>query len=368
MDKKTNQKIIKFIFQRPTPPVELAQLRLPMKQGGLGLPCIETFWNLLKIKLLLKTETSCDPYATLFNTSLNNFGYKNFPDLANEPPSTMLKIAKKMNHPFWSGALSAYAAANIGFPLCSKINLLKSPIIGNPIFGKPFDKKFADFDTLVYGKKMYPWTQADFMIDLSGLRFEHVITEVGYVTREELSTILATEINAIEYHKFKRCVEPAVASLKSLPPAEFEGPLYQKYKDTKGCSVFNHLILSYKAIPMENFTSSKYWRKKIDSPNLTTDHFKKQFNFLSKAPFSILDKMRLLKIAWNITGTNKSRSHYEKEVFNTCNFCTVANQPPHKSCQSGSLYETLYDRVAQKKVINLDFDANSIFILEIIKK
>ena len=136
------------------------------------------------------------------------------------------------------------------------------------------------------------------------------------------------------------------------PPAEFEGPLYQKYKDTKGCSVFNHLILSYKAIPMENFTSSKYWRKKIDSPNLTTDHFKKQFNFLSKAPFSILDKVRLLKIAWNITGTNKSRSHYEKEVFNTCNFCTIANQPPHKSCQSGSLYETLYDCECVKTFIN----------------
>ena len=375
--KKTNQKIIKFIFQRPTPPVELAQLRLPMSKGGLGLPCIETFWNLLKIKLLLKTDTSRDPYATLFNTSLNNFGYKNFPTLAKEPPSTMQKIAKKMNHPFWSGALSAYAAANIGFPLCSKSNLLKSPIIGNPIFGKPFDKKFAEFDTLVYGKKMYPWTQSDFMIDLSDLRFEHVITESGYVTREELSAILATEINEIEYHKFKKCVEPAVTILNRLPQAEFEGLLYQKYKEVKGCSVFNRLILSYKAIPMEDFTSSKYWMKKIDSPKLTTGHFKKHFNFLSKAPFSISDKVRLLKMAWNITGTNKSRAHYEKEVLNTCNFCTLANQPPNKSCQSGSLYETLYDCECVKSFINslkpleavayfeIDFTKESRFIFQI---
>ena len=132
------------------------------------------------------------------------------------------------------GHSSAYAAANIGFPLCSKINLLESPIIGNPIFGKPFNKNFADFETLVYGKKMYPWTQADFMIDLSNLCFKHVMSESGYVTRVELSAILATDINDIEYHKFKNCVEPAVAILIRLPPAEFEGLLYQKYKKSKG--------------------------------------------------------------------------------------------------------------------------------------
>ena len=103
---------------------------------------------------------------------------------------------------------------------------------------------------------------------------------------------------------------------------------------------------------MEDFTSSKYWTKKLDSPNLTIDHFKKQFNFLSKAPFSILDKVRLLKMAWNINGTNESRAHYEKEVFNICNFCTISNQPPNKSCQSGSLYETLYDCECVKTFIN----------------
>ena len=76
-------------------------------------------------------------------------------------------IAKKMNPPFWSGALRAYAAANIGFPLCSKINLLESPIIGNPIFGKPFNKNFADFETLVYGKKNVPMDTGRFY-DRSG--------------------------------------------------------------------------------------------------------------------------------------------------------------------------------------------------------
>ena len=124
-----------------------------MKQGGLGLPCIETFWNMLKVKLLLKTEKSSDPYATLFNTSLSNFCYKNVPQLAKEPPTTMIKIANRLNHPFWSGALKKYADANIGFSLCNKSNLLKTLIVGNPILGRKFNKKIADFGALVYGGK-----------------------------------------------------------------------------------------------------------------------------------------------------------------------------------------------------------------------
>ena len=82
-------------------------------------------------------------------------------------------------------------------------------------------------------------------------------------------------------------------------------------------------------------------------------------------------------MAWNITGTNKSRAHYEKEVLNTCNFCTLANQPPNKSCQSGSLYETLYDCECVKSFINslkpleavayfeIDFTKESRFIFQI---
>ena len=66
---------------------------------------------------------------------------------------------------------------------------------------------------------MYPWIQADFMIDLSDICFEHVITESGYVTRDELSAILATEINEIEYHKFKKMCRTCSHHFKSPPPS-----------------------------------------------------------------------------------------------------------------------------------------------------
>ena len=113
---------------------------------------------MLKVKLLLKTEKSSDPYATLFNTSLSNFGYSNFQQLAKEPPTTMIKIANRLNHPFWSGVLKADADANIGFSLCNKSNLLETLIVGNPIFGRKFDPKISDFGALVYGGKKHSWT------------------------------------------------------------------------------------------------------------------------------------------------------------------------------------------------------------------
>ena len=113
---KTNEKICNFVFRRATLPVAFKQLNLPMNEGGLGLPCIATFWNTLKIKLLIKTSESKDPYATLFNTSLKNFGFSNFIEVAKLPPISIIKLADDLNHPFCTAAIHMFAKSAIGFP------------------------------------------------------------------------------------------------------------------------------------------------------------------------------------------------------------------------------------------------------------
>ena len=65
------------------------------------------------------------------------------------------------------------------------------------------------------------------MINLSGLKFEHVMSEEhGYVTQAELTNILGVEVNALEYHKFKCCVTPAYNTLSTLAVGQYEGPLH----------------------------------------------------------------------------------------------------------------------------------------------
>ena len=102
---------------------------------------------------------------------------------------------------------------------------------------------------------------------------------------------------------------------------------------------------------MESLTSTKYWLRKINLPTLTATLFSKQYAFISKAPFSTPDKMRLLKAAWNITGTNRIRSQYVIDVQNICIFFEKSPTPANKMCQTSSLYEILYDCNSVKSFI-----------------
>ena len=77
----------------------------------------------------------------MFNKSLSDLNHQNINELTKKGPETIRQIADKLNNPYWTPALIAWSKCVAGFAISSDKALLNTPILGNPIFGKPWQKK-----------------------------------------------------------------------------------------------------------------------------------------------------------------------------------------------------------------------------------
>ena len=164
------------------------------------------------------------------------------------------------------------------------------------------------------------WLQSDFAIPLKGVKFKHVMNFETIVSHDQLSEILGTEIHPLEYHKFKKCITPALHMIEKIPDLPHQGSLIEWAGSSKGCKKFRTLM-KYENPMTENFTCYKYWTKHI--PDLDPTLLKQCFSFISKAPFTSHETCKNLKIKWNITGTNHIRAKYVPTVQDRCKFCEI---------------------------------------------
>ena len=332
-------KINHFIFKRKSYPISRAQMSLPITLGGFNIPDIEEFWNSLKIKLLLKTNYSTDPYATLFNKSLSDLNQPNINELTTKGPETIRQTAEKLNNPYWTPALIAWSKCVAGYAISSDKALLNTAILGNPIFGKPWHKNLNQPKTMVFGIPKASINQADFSIDLRQVKFKHILNHEFYVNRETLTEILGQKVNELEYNKILPIMKNAHHILQTTHKTNHETDIISWSCTKKGTKHLKTLT-TYEKLTINQLTSTKYWKKIPALAEVPCDLFTKSFKTINSIPISSKDKSDLLKIRHNIVGTPHTRSKYTDTV-DDCAFCAAENREPHTSCKKSALPEIL---------------------------
>ena len=343
-------KITSFIFQRKSFPIARSQLSLPISQGGYNIPDIETFWNNLKIKLLLKTTHSKDAYSTLFNKKLNDLNHINITDLTKKGPETIRQVAIQLNDPFWTPTLTAWSQCVTGFAVTSDKALLNTPILDNPIFGKPWNKKLKTTKMTIFGEQKSPITQADFGIDLRDLCFKHVLNHDTFVDRPTLEGIIGQKVSTLEYIKILPILKTGKLILQTIPKKTHDQDIFTWTKGKKGTKHLRSLI-SYTAPQTNQLTSTKYWRRIPEIETTDQEIFKKSFKYMNSIPISSKDKNDILKIKHNTVGTPHIRSKYT-DTPNDCTFCALEKRDPHASCIKFGLPEILLTCKTTKKFVD----------------
>ena len=249
-------KITNFIFQRNSYPIAKAQLSLPINLGGYNIPDIETFWTALKIKLLLKTTYSQDAYATLFNQNLTKFNYQNIHELTKDGPESIQHVAEHLKNPFWTPTLLTWSKCVTGYAISSNKTLLNTYILGNPIFGKPWNKRLTKPKTTIFGEDMAPITHDDFSIDLRNVKFKHVLNNESYVNCATLELILGQKVNTLEYIKILPILKKGLHLLQSVPQIQNEKDIISWASCRKGTKYIKTLT-RYTNLTINQLTSTK---------------------------------------------------------------------------------------------------------------
>ena len=283
---------------------------------------------------------STDAYSTLFNQQLSDLNNPNIIELTKKGPETIRLVATQLEDQYWTPALTTWAKCVTGFAISSDKALLNTPILGNPIFGKPWYKNLKQPKTLVFGVTKSAITQADFRTDLRHVQFKHVISNDYYVDRPALTDILGQNIDALEYNKLLPILKTGHQLLQTVHKTNHETDIINWTFRKKGTKHLKSLM-NYEKLTIDQLTSTKYWRKIPEIASVCQDLFKNSFNNINIIPISSKDKSDLLKIRHNIVGTPHIRAKYA-DTMDDCAFCAIDKRDPHSSCTKSALPEMLY--------------------------
>ena len=319
MIKRIERIFYNFLWGGKSEKVRREDTKLPIKQGGLSMPDIQSFWTAFKfswIRRLLTTDAFW-PQLLLEDMGRLMGGKVSAPDLLQCGVSKLQSVSKEMHNPFWKQVLACTKIIADGALDLYPEKIMQSPLYHNPAIIRRRPIKPTEFPELG-------------SLGLSLSNFHHQGTN-ELMSWEDFQTRHNINISYEKYIDIRFTIKNAIAKLgirySKINPAFFpEKPLLVDIALSvkKGCSKYYKIINFKRTNNTKLYLREQKWHEELQQ-SYSLQFWNNARHFYASINFDHNLKWLQFQIVRNSLQTNYIIHHFKPHIPPTCSYCCDLN-------------------------------------------
>ena len=289
----------------------------PLKQGGLNMVDVETFWLSLKCSWLRRLLRSNAFWPNILSKNLEKNGYETL-DIFIEGPYVLKAIAGKISNEFWKNVL--LAAARLVTEACNQYvnDFHLFPVFGNPLF--------RNNERMLYRKQF-----KNIPKNISVVSDFFKEKDTAYTTYE-IKSLYKLNLHPTQFNNIINSIQEASNKLVSHKSVWHQTPrqsLLVKIctRQVRGCRTFYDIL---RAKHNKHTTLRKYeikWNTKLNL-SLPVAFWEGVWYLHSSLQYNNQFKWLQCQILRYCLYTNNRVSKFKPEVSGLCDFCNLHDENP----------------------------------------
>ena len=359
MLKRLDTLFFKFIWDKRSEKVNREDAKLPLTEGGLGMPDIPKFWTGFKFSWFRRLLTTDSFWPKIIQIHVNEILGANMTisDIVQLGASKLKQISKSLKNNFWKQVFSSVTDITEGASFCCPEKLLSSPFLYNNLVLR---------NNKVINERVFPEltgivsTLSDFYLPGTNQLMEWEEFKNYWncnISREKFIDIRFILKLAIQ--KLKISSNKLLAANRPFRPFLIDLAMSTK----KGCSLYYKWLRRKAILTNKIVKRERKWHEELGTV-YSLDFWNKTRHFCA----SICIDNRLLwlqyQIVRNSLQTNYIVSHFMRNVSSRCHYCQDSNELISHLFYSCNVVKHFLDEVSTFFMgFNFDFSPNKIEML-----
>ena len=321
MIKNLNTSFFKFIWNKGSEKVSREDAKLPLKNGGLGMPDILKFWTAFKFSWFRRILTSDSFWPKLLESQVNEILGADLKliDVLQLGQAKLNQVAKSLKNNFWKQVFSSSSEVLEGTAFCFPEKILSSPFMYNNLilrnnkvikerdFPEIIDKVSTMSDFYKPGTiQLLPWQEfcEKYTCNISQEKF----IDIRYILN-------------LSVQKLKISSNRLIPANKPLKPLLVDIALLC----SKGCSSYYKILRKKAVFSNKIYLREDKWHNELGS-RFSIDFWNNARRLCSR--INIDNKLLWLQyqIIRNSLQTNYIVSHFQRNVTRSCQYCQNSDE------------------------------------------
>ena len=319
MIKRVDSIFYKFIWGKGSEKVRREDAKLPVKEGGLGMPDIQNFWTAFKFSWMRRLMVTEAFWPKLVLQEISQVINKTLLpcELLQLGASKLNEISKSLKNPFWKQVLASTVPMVEGSAFCNPEKLTASPFWYNPLITRNRVVKYNEFPEI--SDKIE--TVADFLY----VGTNNIMQYNDFIVRYNCN------ITEIKYIDIRYTIMRALQKLK-LPQFKLSFAQYPlrpilidiAMSTTKGCSTYCKFLSKKASLNSKMNVREAKWHDELGT-TYSIYFWDKVRLLCSKIDFDNQLKWLQFQIIRNSLQTNYIVNHFKPNVLKHCSYCKNPN-------------------------------------------